>query len=79
MRALAPALSDLAPQMNALATEVALLATRADTPEQPNAVLDELVRLGEDVERLVAASQSAASVAAPPAEVVEVAAEDAGA
>jgi hypothetical protein len=67
-RALAPALAQLAPQLGALATEVALLAARADTPEQPNAVLDELVRLGEDVERLVAANVAAPSVPQPAAE-----------
>jgi hypothetical protein len=55
---LSPALAELSPQLGALAAEVALLAARADSPEQPNAVLDELVRLGEDVERLVAASQA---------------------
>jgi hypothetical protein len=54
---LAPTLAELAPQLGALAAEVALLAARADSPEQPNAVLDELVRLGEDVERLVASSE----------------------
>ena len=47
------------PSWAALTAEVALLAARADSPEQPNAVLDELVRLGEDVERLVASSQPA--------------------
>ncbi len=61
--ALSPALAQLAPQLGALATEVALLAARADSPEQPNAILDELVRLGEDVERLVALTEPA--VAAP--------------
>ena len=59
------------PQLGALGAEVALLAARAESPEQPNAVLDELVRLGEDVERLVTLSQqgvtvvASASVAAP--------------
>ena len=38
-----------------------LSAARADSPEQPNAVLDELVHLGEDVERLLASSQRAAA------------------
>jgi hypothetical protein len=57
--ALSPSLAELAPQLGALSAEVALLAARADSPEQPNAVLDELVRLGEDVERLLAASQPA--------------------
>lgn len=62
VQALSPALVELAPQLGALAAEVALLAARADSPEQANAVLDELVRLGEDVERLVASSPSAAPV-----------------
>ena len=55
--ALSLTLADLAPQLGALAAEIALLAARADSHEQPNAVLDELVRLGEDVERLLASSQ----------------------
>jgi hypothetical protein len=54
--ALSPALGQLAPQLGALTAEVALLAARADSPELPNAVLDELVRLAEDVERLIASS-----------------------
>ena len=54
-------MAELAPQLGALATEVALLAARADSPEQPNAILDELVRLGEDVERLVALTEPAAA------------------
>jgi hypothetical protein len=58
VEALSPALVELAPQLGALTAEVALLAARADSPEQANAVLDELVRLGEDVERLVASSPS---------------------
>lgn len=58
VNALSPALVELAPQLGALAAEVALLAARAESPEQANAVLDELVRLGEDVERLVASSPS---------------------
>ena len=45
-------LTELGPQLGALSTEVALLAARADSADQPNAVLEELVRLGEDVERL---------------------------
>jgi hypothetical protein len=69
--ALSPTLADLGPQLGALATEIALLAARADSPEQPNAVLDELVRLGEDVERLLASSQ-------PGAATLEVAAHEAG-
>jgi len=63
--ALSPALAELAPQLGALTTEVALLAARAESPDLPNAVLDELVRLAEDVERLLASSQPAAA----PAEV----------
>jgi hypothetical protein len=58
VRTLTPALAELAPQLGALSAEVALLASRADSPDEPNAVLDELVRLSEDVERLVAASQA---------------------
>ncbi len=54
--ALSPALGELAPQLGGLATEVALLASRAESSDQSNAVLDELVRLSEDVERLLAAS-----------------------
>lgn len=75
VRVLSPALGELTPQLGALASEVALLAARADAPEQPNAVLDELVRLGEDVERLVAASLPPAPVAP---DAGEVPAEDAG-
>jgi hypothetical protein len=59
--ALSPTLAQLAPQLSALAAEVALLAARADSPEEPNAILDELVRLGEDVERLVALSEPVAA------------------
>jgi hypothetical protein len=62
---LAPPLAQLTPQLGALATEVALLAARADSPEQSNAVLDELVRLGEDVERLVTAGQTFAAAGTP--------------
>jgi hypothetical protein len=61
---ISPALAALAPQLEAMAREVALLAARADDPEPANAVLDELVRLGEDVERLVALAQPSASPAA---------------
>lgn len=57
VKMLSPALTALVPQLGALSAEVALLAARAESPEQPNAVLDELVRLGEDVERLVTLSQ----------------------
>lgn len=60
---LSPALAALAPQLEAMAREVALLAARAEEPEPANAVLDELVRLGEDVERLVALAQPPASPA----------------
>jgi hypothetical protein len=67
--ALSPTLADLAPQLGALATEIALLAARADSPEQPNAVLDELVRLGEDVERLLASGQHHPAAAAVATEV----------
>jgi hypothetical protein len=56
--ALSPALGELAPQLRALTAEVGLLAARADSPELPNAVLDELVRLAEDVERLLASSST---------------------
>ena len=59
--ALSSTLAELAPQLGALAAEIALLATRADSLEQSNAVLDELVHLGEDVERLLASSQRAAA------------------
>jgi hypothetical protein len=69
VRALSPALGELTPQLGALASEVALLAARADLPEQPNAVLDELVRLGEDIERLVAASLPPTPAARDAAEV----------
>jgi hypothetical protein len=61
---LSPALAALTPQLAALAREVALLAARAENPEPMNAVLDELVRLGEDVERLAALAQPAPSPAA---------------
>ncbi len=59
--ALSPALAELVPQLGGLAAELALLAARGDSPELPNAVLDELVRLSEDVERLLASSQPAAA------------------
>ncbi len=58
---LSTTLADLAPQLGALGAEIALLAARADSPEPSNAVLDELVHLGEDVERLLASSQRAAA------------------
>ena len=61
---LSPALAELGPQLGALTAEVALLAARADSPDQPSAILDELVRLGEDVERLITSSQAGA--VAPP-------------
>jgi hypothetical protein len=57
--ALSPALAELAPQLGALTAEVALLAARAESPDLPNAVLDELVRLAEDVERLLGSNQAA--------------------
>ena len=63
---LSPLLAALAPQLAALAREVALLAARAENPEPMNAVLDELIRLGEDVERLVTLAPPAP---APPASV----------
>ena len=56
---MSPTLSELVPQLGGLTAELALLAARAENPEQPNAVLDELVRLSEDVERLLAAGQPA--------------------
>ena len=59
--ALSPALGELAPQLGGLAAEVALLASRAESSDQANAVLDELVRLSEDVERLLAANPSVAT------------------
>jgi hypothetical protein len=62
---LSPALAALAPQLAALAREVALLAARAENPEPMNAVLDELIRLGEDVERLATLAQPDPSPAAP--------------
>ena len=65
---LSPVLAALAPQLAALAREVALLAARAENPEPMNAVLDELIRLGEDVERLAAL----APPAPPPAASVEI-------
>ena len=45
-------------------TSGVLLAARADSPEQSNAVLEELVHLGEDVERLLTSSQPAAAATA---------------
>jgi hypothetical protein len=69
VKSLSPALAELAPQLGALGAEVALLAARAESPEQPNAVLDELVRLGEDVERLVTLSQQGVTVVASAAVV----------
>jgi len=66
VEALAPPLgaltSELGPQLGALTAEVALLAARAESPDEPNAILDELVRLGEDVERLVASRAPEANV-----------------
>jgi hypothetical protein len=61
---LSPVLAALAPQLAALAREVALLAARAENPEPMNAVLDELIRLGEDVERLAALAPPASAPAA---------------
>jgi hypothetical protein len=61
VKALSPALAGLVPQLGALGAEVALLAARAESPEQQNAVLDELVRLGEDVERLITLSEQGVS------------------
>ena len=49
--ALRPSVDELGPQLAALAREVSLLAARADAGEQA-AVLDELTRLGENIERL---------------------------
>ncbi|MFL5307208.1 MAG: hypothetical protein ACJ8F1_18475 [Polyangia bacterium] len=69
--ALSPTLSELVPQLGGLTAELALLAARAENPEQPNAVLDELVRLSEDVERLLAAGQ-------PAPETIEAAARETG-
>ena len=56
---LSPSLAELAPQLGGLTAEIALLAARVTDPEQSNAVLDELVRLSEDVERLLASGQPA--------------------
>jgi hypothetical protein len=66
VKTLSPALAELVPQLGALGAEVALLAARAENPEQPNAVLDELVRLGEDVERLITLSEQAVAGGAVP-------------
>jgi hypothetical protein len=63
---ISPALATLAPQLGALAREVALLAAQAEDPESGNAVLDALVHLGEDVERLVALAQPTAGESAGP-------------
>jgi ABC-type transporter Mla subunit MlaD len=63
---ISPALAKLAPQLGALAREVALLAAQAEEPESGNAVLDMLVHLGEDVERLVALAQPTAGEGAGP-------------
>jgi hypothetical protein len=49
--AMAPPLQSLSPELGALAREVALLAARADSPDE-GLVADELVRLGEGMERL---------------------------
>jgi hypothetical protein len=49
--ALSPMLAQLGPELNALAREVSLLAARGDGGEDP-LIADELVRLGEGVERL---------------------------
>jgi hypothetical protein len=68
---LSPTLAELAPQLGGLTAEIALLAARAGDPEPSNAVLDELVRLGEDVERLLEASQ-------PPAASPEVSTRETG-
>ncbi|HVV53490.1 MAG TPA: hypothetical protein VHO06_27785, partial [Polyangia bacterium] len=68
---LSPTLAELAPQLGGLTAEIALLAARADSAEQPNAVLDELVRLSEDVERLLAATQPAAATSERAAPEVE--------
>jgi len=46
-------IAELSPELRALARSVALLAARTDADE-PTAILDELLRLGEGVERLEA-------------------------
>jgi len=65
---LSPAQGRLTSELEALMREVALLAARTDGQEAPEAILDELSRLAEDVEKLVAvvASSSSLSPAVPP-------------
>jgi hypothetical protein len=50
--ALTPAVAALAPELQALAHEVAALAARADDEDGQTAILDEVARLGEGLERL---------------------------
>ena len=50
---LAPSLETLAPELRALTQEVALLGTRKEQGDEP-LFADELVRLGDGVERLEA-------------------------
>ena len=49
---LAPSVATLSPEMAALARELALLAARVEAAEERTVVLDELVRLGDGVDRL---------------------------
>jgi hypothetical protein len=58
MHEVAPQLSQLGPQLGALTTELALLAARADAGgEAPLAMLEELGRLGEGLDRLLALAE----------------------
>lgn len=50
--AVGPALIGLAPELGGVAKELAQLAARAEASDEPTVVLEELVRLGEGVERM---------------------------
>lgn len=57
---LAPAAAALAPELGALSREVALLAARAEASQEQAAVVEELGRLGEGVEKLERLAHAAA-------------------
>jgi len=65
---LSPTLGRLTGELEAMMREVALLAARTAGQEAPEAILDELSRLAEDVEKQVAAVASSALSVAPAAE-----------
>ena len=64
-KALGEPIAALTPELQALAREVALLAARGES-EAPAATLDELIRLGEGMERLEALLRMAQGAPAVP-------------